>query len=395
MKGNLLAVVLIAIVAVGCASPTGAVSPPPTSTPMPSPSDRPIPSPRPSTAPTPTPAPEPPSVALRPATVPEGENSSATTQVLVGTDGLVAIGFDGAFGSTLWTSSDGGKTWTDATPPEFASIGLARVIEWDGGFVGVGRGSTTDIEVEEAAVYRSDDGIAWRKAATMVGQLIDAVATQDGLFAVGGVPGADAAGVWHSTDGEAWARIGADFEHAFLWAIAEGGPGLVAVGWRRNPEPDLAVWTSADAGATWQLSPDADGFAGAEATDVAVLPDGSLVLVGSRFDGSGGLVWRSDDGLAWDLVLPDMDGAYARSLDTLPDGTLIATGGDDRMQGRAWVTSDGIEWTVFGDPVPGAYFHRAFPTDDGALLVGATQGGTPETGIEAHAAIWEATLDRP
>jgi predicted amidohydrolase YtcJ len=41
--------------------------------------------------------------------------------------------------------------------------------------------------------------------------------------------------------------------------------------------------------------------------------------------------------------------------------------------------------------VPGAYFHRALPTEDGAFLVGATQSGTLETGIEAHAAIWEAT----
>lgn len=342
--------------------------------------------------PSPTPAPAP-IVAWEVPVVPETRNASSTLTVVRGGDGYVAIGFDGGFGSLLWTSSDG-RTWRDVTPREFASIGLASVIELDGGLLGVGRGDTTNVESQEAAVYRSDDGLTWRKvetAAPLLGQMIDVVATDDGLFAVGGVPGADSAGVWRSTDGEAW-EVSAEFEHAFLWAISEGGPGLVAVGWRRNPEPDLSVWTSAN-GADWTLAADPEGFAGYEATDVVDL-DGTLVMTGSSFTGDGGRIWTSMDGETWELAeLPaGAEGAYGRALVATPYG-VVALGGGADMVGRAWVSADGRAWEPLGEPVPGAFFQGALVTDDGLIVTGGTQSGTQETGIEAHAQVWLATVE--
>jgi hypothetical protein len=361
-------------------------SPPPASVP---PSEAPTPTPEPSKAPTP------PTIAYEPATIPDAAMNSATLAIVPGGDGLVAIGFDGAFGSLLWTSADDGQTWSDITPADFASIGIASVVEFDGMLVGVGRGDTINVDAEQAAVYLSDDGVAWRKVETaeqLVGQMIDVVATDDGLFAVGGVPGADSAGIWHSTDAETWTRVGGDLEHAFLWSIAEGGPGLVAVGWRRNPEPDLAVWTSADAGQTWQLAPDPEGFAGFEATDIAALPDGTLAMVGSAFDGSAGRIWTSTDATGWTLAVDDMgSGAYARSL-TVTDAGLLASGGGEDMHGRAWLSTDGVAWTALGDPLEGTFFTGAFATADGVLLTGGTQAGTLETGIQAHAGVWVGVL---
>ncbi len=353
----------------------------------------------PSDAPTPTPQPsqptDPPAIVYEPAEVPASENGSSTITIVPGGEGLVAIGFDGGFGTLLWTSADGGRTWTDITPPDFASIGIASVVEFDGMLVGVGRGDTINVEAEEAAVYLSDDGVGWRKVETaeqLVGQMIDVISTDDGLFAVGGVPGADSAGVWHSTDALTWTRVGGDFEHAFLWAIAEGGAGLVAVGWRRNPEPDLAVWTSADAGQNWRLAPDPEGYAGFEATDVAALPDGTLAMVGGAFDGSGGRIWTSTDGASWALVEDDMPGVFARNV-TLTDAGLLATGGGEDMAARAWLSTDGAAWTPLGDPVDGAIFTGAAETPDGVLLSGGTQSGTLETGIVARAAIWLGRLE--
>jgi hypothetical protein len=337
----------------------------------------------------------PPVIGFEPAEVPDTESNTGATLIARGGEGLVAIGFDGGFGSLLWTSDDGGRTWTDITPADFASAGIVSVVEFDGMLVGVGRGDTINVDAEQAAVYLSEDGVAWRKVETadpLIGQMIDVVATDDGLFAVGGVPGADAAGVWHSTDAETWTRVGGDLEHAFLWSIAEGGPGLVAVGWRRNPEPDLAVWTSADAGQTWDLAPDPEGFAGHEATDVIALADGTLAMTGSAFDGSGGRMWTSTDGIAWSVTHEAPDGAYARSLALTPAG-VVAVGGDADMQGRAWISTDGTTWTDLGEPLEGAFFAGAFAADRGLLLVGATQAGAMETGIEAHAAVWTATLD--
>jgi hypothetical protein len=351
------------------------------------------PSPDPSDSPS-SPPPSVPTVDWQAADVPSSATGSSTVAVGPGGEGLVAIGYDGGFGSILWTSPDG-RAWTDVTPEGFASVGITNVVEFDGGLVGVGRGDTINIENEIAAVYRSDDGLAWRMVRggdEMRGQMIDVVATADGLFAVGGVPGADAAGVWRSTDGETWERTGGDIAHAFLWSIAEGGPGLVAVGWRRNPDPDLAVWTSPN-GVDWTLSPDPEGFAGYEATDVVDL-GGTLVMVGSSFSGDAGRVWSSDDGLTWELaeVAGGMDGAYARGVAVTPAG-LVAVGGNDAMEGMAWISTDGRFWEPLGDPVPGAFFNSAYAADDGLLLTGATESGTLETGIESHALIWTATLD--
>jgi hypothetical protein len=312
--------------------------------------------------------------------------------IVPGGDGLVAIGFNGAFGSLLWTSVDG-RTWRDVTPSDLASMGIVNVVEFDGRLVGVGRGNTLDIEVEEAAVFLSDDGLAWRKVETseeLVGQMIDVVATDDGLYAVGGVPGADAAGIWHSTDGETWERTGGDFAHAFMWAIAEGGPGLVAVGWRRNPEPDLAVWTSAD-GVDWTLAPDPEGFAGHEATDVVALPDGSLAMVGAPLVGGAGRMWFSTDGVDWTLAGAGDDGGFARTLAVLDDG-LVALGGGEDMAARAWFSADGRSWMPIGDPLAEAFFQSATATETGLLVAGATQTGTLQTGIEAHAGIWHLPM---
>lgn len=206
MKRTLAAAaILVAFALAACDTATDPsvappVAPTPSVTPTPAPTETPDPTPEPSVAPTPRT-----NVAYETATVPQTENASAATIIVPGGEGLVAIGFNGGFGSILWTSGDGGRTWTDITPADFAGIGIASVVEYDGMLVGVGRGNTIDIETEEAAVYLSDDGITWRKvtkAEDMVGQLIDVVVTDDGLFAVGGVVGTDAAGVWHSTDAE-------------------------------------------------------------------------------------------------------------------------------------------------------------------------------------------------
>ncbi len=325
--------------------------------------------------------------------MPESANASAITSVVPGGDGLVAIGTDGAFGTILWTSEDG-STWRDITPEGFASVGIASVIEFDGGLIGVGRGNTIDVDTQLAAVYRSDDGVTWHMVDAgdeMLGQLIDVVATDDGLFAVGGVPGADAAGIWRSTDGDTWERTGGDFDHAFMWSIAEGGPGLVAVGWRRNPDPDLAVWTSAD-GIDWALAPDPEGFEGNEGTDVINF-DGRLAMVGGSLTTGQGGAWFSDDGIAWELaeVSGGIGNGYARTITRTPAG-LVATGTAGDMHAGAWFSTDGRTWQPFGDPVPNAFFHTAYATDDGLLALGATQEGTLETGIEAHAMMWGAIL---
>lgn len=345
------------------------------------------------TAPPASATPEPPpTVSWQEATVPASGLTSAALAVVPGGDGLVAIGFDGQFGSMAWTSTDG-REWTDLPQPGFENEGLTSVIAVDGGLLAVGRGDTLDVDTELAAAWVSHDGTSWRRVEggpEMRGQMIDVVATEMGLFAVGGVPGEDAAGIWRSTDGETWERTGGEFEGAFMWAIAEGGPGLVVTGWRRNPEPDLAVWTSTD-GEEWTLAPDPEGFEGFEGVDV-IEYDGTLVMVGGLVFGGEARIWTSGDGVAWEVadVSESLVDASTRKLVATPIG-LLALGGRG-MDGAAWISGDGLSWTAFGESVRNAHFTSAHATDDTLIVTGATQEGTQESGIEVRAMIWTAAL---
>ena len=354
--------------------------------------------PAPSESPEPSAAPEspPPTLGFEPAVVPAPAMSTAATIIAPGGDGLVAIGFDGGYGTFVWTSTDG-REWRDVTPDGMQSVGMSGLVETDGGLVAVGRGDTVNVDAELAAAYLSDDGVTWRPAsggADMRGQMIDVIETGDGLFAVGGVPGADAAGVWRSTDGgETWERTGEDMEGAFVWSIAEGGPGLVISGWRRNPDPDAAVWTSADAGETWELADDPEAFTLSEGMDV-LATDSGLIMTGGSLTGEEARIWTSPDGRTWSLahVEGGLTGAMVHSVTATPMGHL-AVGALGR-DAAAWLsTDDGATWTPFGDPVPEAFFFEAHVTGDGLILSGATQTGTLETGIDARAAIWTVSLE--
>jgi hypothetical protein len=379
MKRALLVLLIADVLIAGCTSQSPAPASPsasPGSTPPPA-----------STTPDPDPT-----VSWETASVPASGRGSASLEVAPGGDGLVAIGFDGQFGSTVWTSTDG-REWRDVPQPGFEAAGLVSVIPFDGGLVAVGRGDTFDVDSEVAAAWISQDGTSWRRVEggpEMRGQMIDVVATDAGLFAVGGVPGEDAAGIWRSTDGEIWERTGGDFDSAFMWAIAVGGPGLVVAGWRRNPEPDLAVWTSAD-GVDWTIAPDPEGFAGFEGVDV-IEYDGTLVMVGGSVFGGEARFWTSGDGLAWRVadVNESLVDATVRKLVATPVG-LVAVGGR-QMDGGAWISPDGLSWVPFGESVPEAHFTSAYVSDDTLIVTGGTQQGTIETGIVNQARIWTAAL---
>ena len=398
MKGTLATLLVSVLVLAACGTADPTATPIGTSSPTASP---PTVEPSPTAEPTPTASPTErpmPTVVFEPAEVPDPIQNTAVATVVPGGDGLVALVFDGTWGTRVWTSADG-RAWRDVTPSGFEHIGLAGATVHDGRIVAVGRGDTINIEAETAAALVSDDGLTWREAVgaddeVLSGQLISVLSTDDGLVAVGGAPGADAAGFWRSDDGETWERVGEPIPAAFLWAITEGGPGLVAVGWRRDPEPSTAVWLSSDGGATWELAPDPEQYAGFEATDVVAAPSGTLVMVGGDVFEGGGRIWRStDDGQTWSVaeVEGGLAGSTTRSVVATPIG-LIAVGAIG-MDAAAWIsTDDGATWQPFGEVVPEAYFDDALVTDAGLILHGATQTGTLATGIDARAMTWSATL---
>ena len=180
--------------------------------------------------------------------------------VTAGGPGLVAVGIDWpdelpSARAAIWTSVDG-IVW-DRVPHDenvFDGFGHQRadsvaVVGTRVVAVGVDRKARANID---AAVWISDDGMAWQRvthedAALGEGEMWDVTVGGPGFVSVGfigtALTNSDAA-VWTSIDGVIWDRVPHDedlFGGVEMWSVAAGGPGLVAVG---SDGPDAAVWTS-------------------------------------------------------------------------------------------------------------------------------------------------------
>jgi hypothetical protein len=222
-----------------------------------------------------------------------------------------------------------------------------------------------------------------------------------GLVAVGydGPAGGMDGAVWTSADGVVWSRLsdsvafGGDGDQQ-MWSVTAGGPGVVAVG---SDEMSAAVWTSAD-GVDWSRVPDEEGVLGGEDESIlrGVVAGGpGLVAVGC--DGGDAAVWTSTDGMTWTRVPSDeavfggSDNACMYSVAVGGPG-LVAVG-DDGPDGDkdavVWTSVDGIAWSrvahdeqAFGGA--GTQQMRSV-TAGGPGLVGV---GYDESGGDADAAVW-------
>lgn len=383
------------------ASPSGRESPAPERTPALSASASPAASASVSASPAPSAAALP-DLTLERLDLPRLVENSAVVDVVAGGPGFVALAHDGLQGTTLLTSQDG-RAWTLLPQPQWQTMALVDLVESGGLLVAVGR-DTADIENELAVVWLSDDGVEWRRAEggpdLQGAQLIDVIATDDGFVAAGGFPSRDAGGMWSSADGEIWTLTTTPepFSRAFTWAVTEGGPGFVAVGWLRNDDPAVgfepAFWTSGS-GLTWTLAPTPDGAPGSQVRDV-VSSDAGLVAVGDLVQGGRAFAWASADGTSWELVEghETFDGAVATGV-TAFDGGVIAVGGRNVDDGGVWLTADGHRWAVVEDPeLADAYLVDALPVADGVIVVGALQRRIAGTeSYESAPMIWYGTAD--
>jgi hypothetical protein len=112
----------------------------------------------------------------------------------------------------------------------------------------------------------------------------------------------DAGAVWTSPDGLRWTFAADQIEAAWISAVTEGGPGLVAVGAAGGLDPHdagsalAAVWTSTD-GATWSRVPSPPEVRGGpDNQDIWTVTTGGPGLVAV---GEGPTVWTSTDGTTW------------------------------------------------------------------------------------------------
>jgi hypothetical protein len=255
-------------------------------------------------------------------------------------------------------SSWAGIEWTDPFAPfpyqppvyvgrEGTATKLHDLVEWNGEFVGVGSISH-GFQCEEAAFFRSGDGVDWAVTDTFSSgdEFISTmcpdhvVATSDGLLAIG------QRRMWSSTDGIAWTQIDSPTWRA-LWtddmpqlrAVASGVSGVVAIG------TDLASGESI-------VAHSANG----EAWQRVVLPANELPIVRDVVAYGGGFVIGGRDGE------PDGE-ASAQHPAVVP--------GDGRP--AVWYSLDGVSWSaaaVEGDHVQGATLTRILVGSHGLFGVG-------------------------
>ena len=278
-------------------------------------------------------------------------------------DRYVAVGYvalQGSWTALGWTSEDGDRwalTTIDDAPGSFA-VDVAAGVGSGGRVIAVGRSGGAPVAWDSLdgrdwtrRTVRTLDGTTWERMVTVI-------ATDSGFLAGGSAGpelGERRARFWRSEDGTTWEPIPHDpaFDGAEVVDIVPNDRGYVALGRLGTGQraTGSVAWTSPD-GLAWTRA-DAPALAGGLVAAVAASPDGTLVAVGSDLDERAALVWRSTDGIAWDLTPIEESRVYngdkIRMTDVAPlrGGGLVAVGNYVGVQygtATSWTSADGLSW---------------------------------------------------
>jgi actin-like ATPase involved in cell morphogenesis len=275
--------------------------------------------------------------------------------------GAVAVGGSDSDGTPRAWRRDAAGAWVpakvDQGPLVGAMNGVAAAPGRTGPLVAVGWVAPKPAAGEPAAVgdarrpavWTSKDGASWTLGGDDVGraglgELTDVIAGRDGGFVAAGTdwstdPRSGDGAVLTSPDGRAWTVAAATGlggrGQTVVRRLLVDGAGYLAVGTR--PDGGLgqpAVWTSPDA-VTW--TPGAvlphGGAGGGDATGVARLPAGGLLVVGttSTVGGRAAAVWSGPDAGQLRPYTVDPADAAACLLEgvAVPGGRVTAVGAKD------------------------------------------------------------------
>jgi hypothetical protein len=186
------------------------------------------------------------------------------------------------------------------------------------------------------------------------------------------------------------------FEDRF---IAVGGVNAGCCDGGFSTDTQALVWRSRD-GVAWNLVPDSGAFDlghmhAVAATGSVVVAVGWLSLESDEHRGSTehvGAAWPSVDGRDWQVV---SDLPLFGDVETM-DGAFFATVEDfERPAPQIWRSTDGQSWTrVAGGAELGAgVIKRLIRTPNGLLAVGASVnvGAVSGANEDVHAAVWRST----
>jgi hypothetical protein len=255
--------------------------------------------------------------------------------------GYVAVSDGGLSQLQTWSSNDAiswtpggmvpwpkGDPWFDALaegPHDLVAIssGAACVMSTSG-----------QCQVQPITIWTSSNaGASWTEASD-----VSAFSGGEAMSMAGGPKGFVAGGtwLWWSVDGTKWTKAGGTGLSGLRWidSIVSFGDGFVAVGHLTSSQK-MAAWRSSD-GVHWSRL-DLPSFTGTGTGQLAVASAGQLVLT---LIGAPGHAWVSSDGKAWKRVSEPHDVIWANS------SVALALGLDGAGQTVAWTSSDGVSWTA-------------------------------------------------
>jgi hypothetical protein len=232
------------------------------------------------------------------------------------------------------TSSADGVNWTPATPIDLGSekneILIDQIAEGPAGLVAAGRYQPATCGGPEtiAALWHSDDGIAWTPMAMSKEMTKGRVFTLDGgpagYVATGVLRDGTTPGIWLTTDATTWrslplpkppsGRLVVNDASSFAGGLAVGGAVIGPEGCGGASAIHPAVWASTD-GTSWTRQTLPGASTGANASiQVRSLNEAEVVAVDTT--GDTPKAWVSTDGRTWTSVgTPTDDALYNEVTD--------------------------------------------------------------------------------
>ncbi|MEN8165284.1 MAG: hypothetical protein ABFS37_14230 [Acidobacteriota bacterium] len=229
-------------------------------------------------------------------------------------DKYVAVGDDGA----ILVSADHGQQWDVVTTWEVDIHYSDEIVDlcWANGIlIAISR---------NGGVFRSLNGLDWQLVTGFPTRLISVRWINEAFWVVGydGL-------ITTSEDGNVWNTRNSEDPVRYM-DITTDGEVMVVVGARSSDQLDALVATSSD-GYAWNEI-EIDGGAG--------LIMKSITWAGTRFVGvgSGGSIFRSDDGFQWEFEILDSIGSMERVVSS--GSSLVAVGSVDFLVSD----DDGLTW---------------------------------------------------
>ena len=266
----------------------------------------------------------------------------------------------------IYTSTDGGNTWTEVGVPDFNHWSVLAAAANGGNLVAAYNGG---------GIYTSPDwGLDWQSSGAPVDNWTCLASSWDGTRLVAGVsPGMiytsrDAGATFTSRlpPNTAYQAIAASADGANLVAVVQGG----------------GIFRSTDSGDTWAATPAPTAYW----SGITVSTNGlNLAAVAS----GTGIFTSTDAGNTWTLT-------PAANITGVPNTTLtnwsaIAASADgsrlvaavSAINGLIYTSTDaGLDWTA--NTVPSNYWSAVYSSPDGARLLALANGGGGAEGESAY-----------